>query len=59
MSIVQLRDWSLIKGRGGGGNQTRGAVVREVLPLQKEAMEKVLAMLKGGHKRFGVVHRGF
>ena len=38
-------------GRGGGATKReRGA--REVLPLQKGGAEKVLAMLKGGHKTF-------
>ena len=39
-------------GGGGGGGQAC-----EVLPLRKEGMEKVEAMLKGGGgtKRFGVV----
>ena len=45
-----VRDWSLIKGRGGGYKTGGGA--REVLPLQKEGAEKVLATLKGGHKKF-------
>ena len=33
----------IITGRGGA---------REVLPLRKGEAEKVLAMLKGGHKKF-------
>ena len=45
-----LRDWSLIKGRGG--YKTGGGRVCEVLPLQKGGAEKVLAMLKGGAKSF-------
>ena len=45
-----LRDWSLITGRGGGLQNGRGA--REVLPVRKEGAEKVLSMLKGGHKKF-------
>ena len=45
-----FRDWSLITGRGGyktGG----GGGAREVLPLRKGGMDKVLAILKGGHKK--------
>ena len=49
-----LRDWSLIKGRGGG-YKTGGGGAREVLPLRKGGAEKVLAMLKGGITSFGVV----
>ena len=33
--------------RGGGGGRAS-----EVLPLRKGGAEKVLAMLKGGHKQF-------
>ena len=42
-------------GRGGATKGEGGA--REVLPLQKGGVEKVLAMLKGGGgtKSFGVV----
>ena len=45
-----VRDWSLITGMGGLQNGRRGA--REVLPHRKGGVEKVLAMLKGGHKKF-------
>ena len=45
-----LRDWSLITGRGGLENGREGA--REVFPLRKGRAEKVLAMLKGVHKKF-------
>ena len=45
-----VRDWSLITGRGGATKREGGA--REVLPLRKGRAEKVLAMLKGGHKKF-------
>ena len=49
--VCNQYDWSLITGRGGGLQNGRGA--REVLPLQKEGLEKVLAMLKGGgHKKY-------
>ena len=41
---ISIRDWSLITGGGGGGYKTGGG-----------RAEKVLAMLKGGHKKFGVV----
>ena len=45
-----IRDWSLITGRGGLQN---GGGAREVLPLRKGGgAEQVLAMLKGGHKKF-------
>ena len=47
----EVRDWSLITGRGGLQNGRRGGA-REVLPLRKGGAEKVLAMLKGGHKKF-------
>ena len=40
-----LREWSLITGRGGLQNGRGGA--REVLPLRKGGAEKVLAILKG------------
>ena len=45
-----LRDWSLITGRGG--YKTGGGGACEVLPLRKGGAEKVLAMLKRGHKKF-------
>ena len=47
--IQDVRDWSLITGRGG---HKTGGGAREVLPLRKGGAEKVLAMLKGGHKMF-------
>ena len=47
-----LRDWSLITGRGGGLQNGRGWA-REVLPLRKGGVEKVLAMLKGAQKVLG------
>ena len=37
---MALRDWSLITGRGGGYKTGGGGA------------EKVLAILKGGHKKF-------
>ena len=45
-----LRDWSLITGRGGATKREGGA--HEVLPLRKRGAQKVLGMLKGGHKKF-------
>ena len=51
MKIAELRDWSLITGRGGGLQNGRGGA-HEVLPLRKGGAEKVLGMLKGGHKKF-------
>ena len=51
-----LRDWSLITGRGA---IKREGGACEVLPLRKRVggggAEEVLAMLKGGHKSFGIV----
>ena len=44
-----LRDWSLITGRGGGLQNGRGWHVK---PYEKGGAEKVLAMLKGGYKKF-------
>ena len=38
-------------GRGGGYKMGGGGAC-EVLPLRKGRAEKVLAMLKGGHKQF-------
>ena len=38
-------------GEGGGGYKWQGGA-REVLPLRKWGAEKVLAMVKGGHKKF-------
>ena len=40
---------------GGGGATKWEGGAREVLPLQKGDAEKVLAILKGGTKSFGVV----
>ena len=37
---------------GGGGGLHNGRGGCEVLPLQKGWAEKVLAVLKGGHKMF-------
>ena len=53
----QLREWSLIKGTGGGATKWEGG--SEVLALQKQraGRKKVLAMLKGvgAQKMFGIV----
>ena len=40
----------LLRG-GGGATKREGGGAREVLPLRKRGAEKVLAMLKGGHKK--------
>ena len=63
---MELRDWSLIMGRcvcvwGGGGGATKreGGGACEVLPYKNRGgegvAEKVLALLKGGTRGFGVV----
>ena len=53
----ELRDWSLITGRGGGAGLQNGRGACKVLSLQKKGWRagKVLAMLKGGTTSFGVV----
>ena len=43
-------DWSLITGRGGA-TKREGRHVK-FYPYEKGVKEKVLAMLKGGHKKF-------
>ena len=45
-----LREWSLITGRGGLQNARGGHV--KFYPYEKGGAEKVLAILKGGHKKF-------
>ena len=45
---ADIRDWSLITGRGG---YKTGGGAHEVLPLRKGGAEKVLAMLKGGAQK--------
>ena len=46
----------LVTNYGEGGGVKTGGGARDVLPLRKgEGAEKVLAMLKGGTKSFGVV----
>ena len=47
--MFPIRDWSLIT---KGGLQNGRGGVREVLPLRKGRAEKVLAILKEGHKKF-------
>ena len=47
-----LRDWSLITGRGGGGYKTGGGGHVKFYPYEKGGAGKVLAILKGGHKKF-------
>ena len=49
---MKLRDGSLITRKGGGGGATNRGGACEVLPLRKGRAGKVLAMLKGGHKKF-------
>ena len=53
LSPTQLRDWSLIMGRGVGATKYEGGG-DQVLPLQKVGAEQVVAMLKEGHKQVGV-----
>ena len=43
----ELREWSLITGKGGGATKRKGEGASEVLPIQKGGAEKVLAMMKG------------
>ena len=53
--ITTSRDWSLITERGGGGLQNgRGGGHVKFYTYKKGGggAEKVLAMLKGGHKKF-------
>ena len=53
MTKMNIRDWSLIMGRGGGPTKREGVGAREVLPLRKGGgAENFLAMLKGGHTKF-------
>ena len=48
-----LRDWSLITGRGWGYKTRGGGGYVKFYPYEKgEGAEKVLAILKGGHKKF-------
>ena len=46
-----VRYWSLITGGGGGGYNTGGGHMK-FDSYDKGGSEKVLATLKGGHKRF-------
>ena len=49
----RFRDWSLITGRGGGATKREGGGGHvKFYPYEKGGAEKVLAMLKGGHKKF-------
>ena len=52
LSKGQLKDWSLITERGATKREGGGGGMCEVLPLRKGGTEKVLAILKGGHKMF-------
>ena len=49
---IVIRDWSLITGRGGGGGSPRCSLSVSTSSRNKRLAEKVLAMLKGGHKQF-------
>ena len=42
----------LVTNHGEGGGYKTGGGAHEVLPLRKGGAEKVLAMLKEGHKKF-------
>ena len=42
----------LVTNYGEGGATKREGGAHEVLPRRKRGAEKVLAMLKGGHKKF-------
>ena len=46
-----IRNWSLITGRGGYKTGEGGRQVK-FYPYEKGGTEKVLAMLKGGGKKF-------
>ena len=46
-----IRDWSLITGRGGGLQNGSGGHMK-FYPYEKGVAKKVLAMLKGQHKKF-------
>ena len=50
MDWISIRDWSLITGRGGLQNGRGGHV--KFYPYEKGGAEKVVAILKGGHKKF-------
>ena len=50
ITMLFVRDWSLITGRGGLQNGRGGHV--KFYPYEKGGAEKVLAMLKGGRKKF-------
>ena len=49
--MYSVRDWSVITGRGGGLQNGRGGHVK-FYPCEKRGAQKVLVMLKGGHKKF-------
>ena len=53
MGKIHIRDWSLITGRGGGATKQEGGWHVKFYSYEKGGgAEKVLAMLKGGHKKF-------
>ena len=50
-----IRDWSLIRGGGGGLQNGRGGGMRSFTPKKKGGRgeaQQVLSMLKGGHTKF-------
>ena len=49
MTHLEIRDWSLITGRGGGYKTGGGA--REVLPLRKGGAEKSFSHAEGGAQK--------
>ena len=53
--MEEIRDWSIIMGRGGGVQNGRGGGrACEALPLRKGGVaEKVVSILKGKHKVLG------
>ena len=57
--FTNLRDWSLITGRGGGATKWQGGGAREVLPLRKGGGKKSLRHSEGGaQKVLGLFLRG-
>ena len=51
----RLRDRSLITGRGVPQNFRGGGGIQVLPPTKMRGTERVLAMLKGGHRKFEVV----
>ena len=50
-----IRDWSLIKGKGGGGLQNGSGGRVKIYPYKERGVQWVLAILNGGHTQFRVV----